>query len=84
MEIKPETDFKVGFCNCTGLLEAGKLATVIKHMKDRNISILLLTGTHMKTPILSGKKVTKLFTVQMLPQTQRVDMHKTSQGSHWW
>ena len=41
---------KIGNWNVTGILEAGKILTVIKHMEKKGISIMFLTETHCKEP----------------------------------
>ena len=41
---------RLGCWNTTGLMEAAKIHTVIKHMKNNNIHIMAITETHINSP----------------------------------
>jgi len=41
---------RLGCWNVTGLQESAKIHTIIRHMKNNNIHIMVLTETHLNTP----------------------------------
>ena len=74
-----EKVWKIGAWNVRGMMEAGKLATIIEHMRREHLDVLFLTETKLKDPTKFRTEGFAVFTARRNREASQRHM-KSTQG----